>query len=338
MLFVPREFYQPSFREAGVPVYMQEWLTEIAARSSQIRETAVIENGKPIGSLMFSVHRNAIGMKQGYDLPWARLSGITISENISQAKRAEVTRQLIRQLPKNVTLFLTLANEFDYNLFLSEGFKSTAGENYLIASDRLNSLYGSFSKMTKRHIKQAKRDLIVSTTTPEGFIDIYKADLARRRRKPYAPLDIACDILKEGLRRGQARIFTASRRDTREIDAAIACLWDDEKYYYWMTTRRLANDDQIKPYPGAVKLLLWSAIQDAAAKGLDFDFDGAADLGGTHAGKSRLYQGLGAELCVRYAVKRETRIERILGHLRPPVKFLLRMTVGKLMTLKLNSN
>jgi hypothetical protein len=336
MLFVPRDIYQPSFREAGLPVYMQEWLTEIAARSSETRKTAVTENGKPIGSFAFLVQRNAIGMKQGYNLPWARLNGVTISENISEAKRAEIIRQLIRWLPKNVSLFLTLANELDYELFLSEGFQSTAGENYLIASDRLNSLYDSFSKMTKRHIKQAKRDLIVSTTTPEAFIDIYKTDLARRRRKPYAPLDIARDILKEGLRRGQARIFTASRRDTRGIDAAIACLWDDKKYYYWMTTRRLADNNQIKPHPGAVKLLLWSAIQDAATKGLDFDFDGAADAVGAHAGRSRLYHGLGAELCVRYAVKRETKLERTLCHLRRPVKFLLRMTVGKLMPLKMN--
>jgi hypothetical protein len=333
MLFVPREVSRPPFRD--LPVYMQEWLTELSAGCNNTQKTVIIENGKPLGSFAFSLRRNGIGMKQGYNLPWARLNGVSISEDVSETRRVEITRQLIRQLPKNVSLFLTLANELDYKLFLSEGFESIAEENYSIAPDRLKSLFDSFSKMTKRHIKQAERDLIVSTTTPEAFIAIYEADLARRGRRPYAPLGIAREILTEGLRRGQARIFTANRRDTREVEATIACLWDDERYYYWMTTRRLPSDDQIKPHPGAIKLLLWSAIQDAATKGLHFDFDGAG-TDSSHAGKTRLYSGLGAQLSVRYAVTRETKLERILGHFRQPVKFLLRMTFGKLKTLKIN--
>jgi hypothetical protein len=335
MLSVPREVSLLPFRETDLPVYVQEWLTDVATRCDNIQKTVVIENGKVLGSFAFLLRRNGIGMKQGYNLPWARLNGASISEDVSETRRVQITRQLIRQLPKNVSLILTLANKLDYELFLSEGFVSISEENYSISPDRLESLFDSFSKMTKRHIKQAERDLIVSTTTPDAFMAIYEGDLARRGRRPYAPLGIARQILEEGLRRGQARVFTANRRDTRKVDAAIACLWDDERYYYWMTTRRLAMRNEIIPHPGAVKLLLWSAIRDAATRGLRFDFDGAG-TDASHPGKSRLYKGLGGQLSVRYAVKRETKLERVLGHFRQPVKFLLRTTAGKLMPFKMD--
>jgi hypothetical protein len=175
--------------------------------------------------------------------------------------------------------------------------------------------------------------LTVSTTSVSSFIEIYARDLSLKLRKPSAPLAIARDILEEAMCRDQARIMIASRRDFGEIDAAVACLWDDDYYYYWMTTRRSALDGQRKPHQGAVKYLLWTAIQDAHARGLTFDFDGAAS---GRSGVARLYREMGAQKSVRFRVKRETRTERVVRLLRPPTKFLIRKTLGSVMALKLN--
>jgi hypothetical protein len=322
MLLVPRDVHGPLLWGAKIPVYMQDWLTAISGKSDTTQKTVVTDEGVTQGSLAFALKHNVLGMKQGYNLPWAHLNGVHVCADVDGDKRADVIRKIIRRLPKSVSLFLTLASETDYRLFLAEGFQSAAEHNFVVVPDRLPVLHDSFSKMTKRHIKQAERELIVSTTTPETFIDIYEADLARRRRKPYSSLAIARDILKEGLRQEQARIFTAQRRDTGKIDAAIACLWDEARCYYWMTTRRLQTDRGSKPNQGAVKLLLWSAIQHAAAKGLIFDFDGAGTDGCLQQpGKTRLYHGFGAQRCIRYAVKRETRLERVVERFRPRSSF-----------------
>jgi GNAT acetyltransferase-like protein len=337
MLFVPRNVTGTPCREVSTPVYLQQWFTDIAAGGDQIRKTVVTEDGKLLGSFSLLVERNGLGMKQGYNLPWAHLSGLSIAEGIDEVRRTRIARQLIRQLPTDVSLFLTLANESDFELFLSEGFQPAMEENYFISPDRLPALHASFSKMTKRHIKQAQRDLVVSTTTPDSFIETYAVNLARRRRKPYAPLDVAREVLTQGLRREQASIFIAKRRDNGKIDAAIACLRDHARYYYWMTTRRVEVSGEDKSHQGAVKLLLWSAIQDAAARGLIFDFDGAgADLAPRKEGRTRLYSGMGAQDSVRYAVKRETKLERVLGRFRSPIKRAIRKTVGKLMPLRMN--
>lgn len=338
MLFVSRDITGIAFNTDKSPVYMQRWFTEIAERCDSAKETVVIEDGKVVGSLTIILGRNSLGMRQAYNLPWARVCGPNITESFSKAKRAQITRQLIKQLPTDVSYFLTLATEFDYRVFLSEGFQPALEDNYIVTADQSSRLHNSFSKMTKRHLRQAQDHLIVSTTTPEIFIQTYATDLFHRRRKPYASLEIAHDILKEALRRGQACILTANRRDTGEIDAAVACLWDDTNYYYWMTTRRVQIDGQSKPHQGAVKLLLWSAIQDAAARGLTFDFDGVpSDFSSKKKdGVTRLYDGMGAQRSIRYRVKRETRLEQFLGRLRTPAKRLISKTVGTIITLQMN--
>jgi hypothetical protein len=145
-------------------------------------------------------------------------------------------------------------------------------------------------------------------------------------------LSIARDILAEATRRGQARVTAAYRRDTGEIEAATACLWDDSNYY-WMTTRRPPADGQTPPYQGAVKLLLSTAIKDAHAKGLTFDFDGVPS---NKERVARLYVGMGATRSVRYRVKRETICERFASLIRRPVKCALSKTFGRFLALKLN--
>jgi Acetyltransferase (GNAT) domain len=321
MLLVARDLAGIPFNQWKTPVYLQSWLTQIAGRDNLIK-TTIVENGEQIASLSIALARNVLGMKHGSILPWARLCGPVISGAVSNEKRASIARRLVRLLPKDVSYWLPV-DECDIEPFLSEGFKPASEDNYFILPDQLPVLYASFSKMTRRHIKQAQRNQIVSTTTPAAFIDIYASDLLRRGRTPYSPLAIAHDILAEGLRRGQAHIFTAERRDTGEIDAAIACLWDDERYYYWMTTRRVQVDGESKPEQGAVKLLLWSAIQDAATRGLIFDFDGAGtDIG--RAGRAKLYDGMGAQQCVRYVVRRETDFQRFVNHFLQPIKRAIR--------------
>jgi hypothetical protein len=104
-----------------------------------------------------------------------------------------------------------------------------------------------------------------------------------------------------------------------------------------MTTRRVHVNGQNKPHHGAVKLLLWSAIQDASSKGLTFDFDGIpSNFSPSENGVTRLYAGMGAQRSIRYRVTRETRLEQYLGRLRAPTKLLITKTVGTFMTLKMN--
>jgi hypothetical protein len=313
----------------NVPVYLQDWFTAIAEKQKFARKEILTENGDPVASLSLSFTRNGVGMKQAHNLPWVRLCGLRFRDEVPESRKTEMARQLLKQLPENVSYFLTVASEFDYGVFCSLGFEPVLEHNYIITPDQFPNVTHSFSSLTKRHLKQANRQLIVSSTTADSFIGLYQANLNSRLRRSYAPLEVAHELLREGLRRKGARIFTAVNRETGEIDAAVACLWDDARYYYWMTTRRRQRYGQTKAHQGAVKLLLWSAIQDAAAKNLIFDFDGAPN-----GGSVRLYEGMGGKRTLRYRMIRRTKVERYVGTLRRPLKRFLRNTLGRIIALK----
>src|SRR6266852_2038093 len=153
MLLVSRDIAGIPLNAAKSPVYMQRWFTEIAERNDRAKKIEIIEDGKVAGSLSIVLGRNSLGMKQAYNLPWARECGQDISEGAEKVKAAEITRRLIKRLPTDVTYFLTLATEFDYRLFLSEGFRPDLEDNYTVTPDRSLELRTSFSKMTRRHIR-----------------------------------------------------------------------------------------------------------------------------------------------------------------------------------------
>jgi hypothetical protein len=319
------------------PVYMQSWFTEISASKIETHAVTVVEEGVVVGTMTVSVCRNAIGMRQAYNLPWARLGGPLIVDHVDPMWRTQIVRKLVDQLPRNVSYFLTLSNEDDFKTFLAAGFKADLEDNFIIPLDQPTTLVSGLSKMTKRHLRKAREELVVSTLGPEEFIQLYATHLSMRRRKPYAALSVARDILVEGMRRGQASVTTACRRDTGKIDAAVACLWDKTSYYYWMTTRQPPVKGQTRPHHGAVKFLLWRAIADAHAKGLTFDLDGVpSGLLEKKEGVTRLYAGMGAKQSVRYGVKRETLAERLASLVRTPIKLAVGKTIGAFVTLKLN--
>lgn len=331
MLYVPQDIPRYATNAEPTPVYMQDWFMRITAKGTDTLRVAAVQGGDVVGAFMVSCYRNPLGMKQAYNLPWARVSGPIIDETVGPRRRSQITRELVDRLPRSRSYFLTLSNEHDFNAFLASGFEGEMEENFEIPPERAAGWEGRLSDMARRHVRRANEKLDVSTLDAAKFVRVYAGHLAERKRKPYSELSIARDILAEATRRGQAKITVARQRDSGEIDAAIACLWDDEKYYYWMTTRRPPGPGRAAPHQGAVKLLLYSAIKDAHRKGLTFDFDGV-----TSGSVAQLYAAMGGIKSVRYKVKRLTPCERLACFFRPRVKSMLRNSIGKLVALKSN--
>lgn len=318
------------------PIFLQDWFTEIAGSRSKLQVTTVVEDGNTVACLRLARHTTALGLKQAYNLPWARLGGIHHARD-NGGTRGAVAGRLVEQLPTNISYYLTLSDEADYQAFLDAGFHHVKEDNYLIPCGNLDATFQAFSKMTKRHLRKAEDELEISTADADWFIEWYESHLALRKRGAYAELETARDILAEAIRRNQASILTVWQPDHSEPDAAVACLWDDRYCYYWMTTRRVATGAQRRPHQGAVKLLVWRAIQIAHNKGLTFHLDGVQlDLNAPKDGPGRFYEGFGAQRTPRFTVVRETTFARALAPFRGPIKRALRRTLGRFVALKWN--
>ena len=67
-----------------------------------------------------------------------------------------------------------------------------------------------------------------------------------------------------------------------DMVAAIACLFDSSRCYYWLTTRK-----KVLGFSDTIEALLLHAVQQAKARGVMFDADGV-----TGTGTDNLYRNL----------------------------------------------
>ena len=157
------------------------------------------------------------------------------------------------------------------------------------------SIISRLSRKHAKHIMSADRRLDVIDISADRFIKFYEANLKEAGKVSNSLLGIARDLIVAGGERNppQVRAIAAARkRPEREengslcanleeviLDAAIACAWDNERYYLWRLTRRRDTSLSGKPHPDAVKLLVVKAMEHARSLGLIFDSDGVGSAG-----------------------------------------------------------
>ena len=158
---------------------------------------------------------------------------------------------------------------------------------------------------TRNCIRRAQEIIKVrDIEDPAQFISLYENGLKTRGIPCEIELPVAQRLIAECLDRKRGRIFGAEDKNGHLV-AAIFCAWDGSSYFYNMSTREESSDK------GAISLLVWEAIQDAATRGLIFDFEGS--LG---KGSSRFYASFGGVACPRFIVSRGTPLFRILYECR----------------------
>lgn len=270
---------------ASLPVFQQPWWLEIAARDEDTREFTVRREGAIVGQLPFIVVKDIIGNKLGFPPVWSHLGGPIVSSTLDRAAKAEVLHQLLAQLPRSISFkFVCSTTSGDVDLirqaFLAQGFDHRVETTYVQLPEDPDIL-SRLSAKHRGHIRRADRDLKVIEIGADPFIEFYQSNLKAAGKDSYAPIRNARDLIVRGQSREapQVRAFAARRRTPgARLDAAIACAWDDERYYLWMTTRRRPSpSDQVgdRPHGDAIKLLILTATQHAQSLNLVFDVDGA---------------------------------------------------------------
>ena len=288
----------PAISMDDLPVFQQRWWMEIARGTAHLNEAQVVEGNIVVGRLPYVVKRNKAGFKWGAFSTWTHISGPVISQDLSEEAKAGVLHQLLAQLPRNISLYFvcrpTLADaELIREAFNAAGFERSAVITYSLPPDA-ESIINRLSRKHAKHIISADRRLDVIDISADRFIKFYEANLKEAGKTSHSPLGVAHDLITAGGERNppQVRAIAARKRREREekgslvanldediFDAAIACAWDNERYYLWMLTRRRDASPGEKPHPDAVKLLVVKAMEHARSLGLIFDSDGVGSAG-----------------------------------------------------------
>jgi hypothetical protein len=306
-------------------VFQQPWWLEIAKRGEDYHEMQVRHGGAVVGSLGFVVVTNQVGNRLGFPPVWAHLGGPILDPGLGRGVRADVLRRLVAQLPSNISFKFVcnpIARDADLirQAFRGAGFEHHAETTYVQrCSDR--DIMSRLSAKRRGQLKRADRDLDVLQIDADEFIEFYGSNLREAGKSSYASLRNARDLIVKGQEGSapQVRVLAARRKvEGSPLDAAIACAWDDSRYYLWLLTRRHhADANGRKPHGDAVKLLILRATRHARSLNLTFDVDGA-----TTEGARNLYDDILRFPLVesRDVFIRDTRMYRLYKRLKPRLR------------------
>lgn len=278
---------------ADLMVFQQPWWIKIAKGDSDFCELQVRRNNVTVGKLAFILVTNKFGNKLGFPPVWSHLGGPVVSQNLDREERVNVIRELIAQLPRNISLrFVCSPATTDADLtkqeFARAGFECSTEITYLqYPSDA--GILERLSGESRRQIASAPKKLQVLDIGADEFVSFYELNLAAAGKKSYASLKSARDLITRGQKGDTPQIRVIAAKQKREgapLDAAIAYAWDNKRFYLWLMTHRFSSDNSLdKPHPHAIKLLILAGTEAARKMGLIFDADGA-----TTAGSRTLYR------------------------------------------------
>jgi hypothetical protein len=218
-------------------------------------------------------------------------SGRTVS-----LKRFTICAELIAQLPKASHVWFALHQHTTETLaFEAAGFITGVSFTAEIAPASPDVLWRQMRDKTRNVIRRAEEALTVrDIRDPSLFIEFYEENLRRRALTTNYDLRICGNLMAACLQRGCGRLLVAVDV-AGQMQAAIFTAWDHVAEYYLMSTRDPDSGN------GAASLLVWTALQDAAAAGRIFDMDGI-NVQTNHL----LITGFGGVIKSRYTVNRSS--------------------------------
>ena len=294
-------------------VFHQTWWLN-AVTGGDYAEAVVVQGGRRVGWFPYVVSDILAGHKLCGMPTLTHFLGPAIEEGRGAAcnkvlRRAQVTRELLAQMPRTSGFWHVMHRGTADTLAYQElGYESTVQFTFEVAPDKPSVLWANMRDKARNVIRRADEQHQVCELDASAFGAVYNDNLARGgNASRYSPalLERVCQA---AIARGQGRIIAAENA-AGQIAAAIFYVWDAGVAYYLLSTRRPDSGN------GAVSLLLWQAMQDVAARGLIFDFEGVITSGG-----ALFFTGFGGVIKPRYVVSRFSFAHRVAGRLSNPFR------------------
>jgi hypothetical protein len=296
---VTRPAKAPPAKLPAATIFHEPWWLA-AASDGAYEETIYTAGNKVIGRLPY-LRQRKIGWQTALVMPaMTHVLGPSLSLDVNASDQSRSLRRfticaaLIEQLPPAGHIWFALnRHETDSLAFEAAGFSTAVDFTLDIAPNTPEALWRGMRDKTRNVIRRAQERLAVQPIdSPALFLDFYEENLRKRALRNRFDRRIRGNLMAECLERGRGRILFAL--DAKgDPQAAIFTAWDHEAEYYLMSTRAPESGN------GAISLLIWTALQKAAACGRIFDLDGI-DSRTNHM----LLTGFGGTVRPRYLVSR----------------------------------
>jgi hypothetical protein len=229
------------------------------------------------------------------------------SETTEFLRHNSITRELLDQLPK-LGHFRQVLSPTDTGALGFIEFGCHIKVQFTLIGDctEASNIWKRMRDKTRNLIRRSEeKNTVQHDAGAEEFLRFY-ADNCRERNNLNRYDDPRTQrVLNQSIARDQGRIYLSRDRATGATSAGIAVVWDSRYMYFLMSTRHAKADS------GAVSLLLWTAMQEAQRRGLNFDFDGVST-----SGTYRFLSGFGGTLARRHVAEKFNSVYHSLDKIR----------------------
>ncbi len=188
------------------------------------------------------------------------------------AHEKEVLAGLIDLLPDYASLDVKCLPELTNGLpFFWAGLNQTTRYTYLLEDlSDTDAVFANFRDNVRREIRKAEKQLTISAGSAiQPLFDLKKSSYqAKKQTVPFqVPFVEGIHQLVKSAQWGQV---LEAYDEQRNLHAAILLVHDHQTMYYLLGAADPKHNNS-----GAMSLLLWHGIQQAAEKGLQFNFEGS---------------------------------------------------------------
>ncbi len=253
-------------------IFHEPWWLEIVT-GGRYAMTEVTDNGKTVGRLHYFTRRRG-GITYSLMPPMTHFLGPAIIEDGGNPstrflRRTHITHELIRKLPPaSIYQYKCHRDVTDAIAFQQMQFHTDVQFTYEVFPDTEEVLWKNLRGEKRKKIRSAQRAMTVSEISdPFEFWQFYDSNLQKKGSHNVCDRQVCCRLIEGCLSRDRGRMYAAFDKN-HQMAAAVFCLWDETSSYYFMSSRAP------EAHNGAISLLAWEAMKEAAARGLIFDFDG----------------------------------------------------------------
>jgi hypothetical protein len=283
------------------------WLTLVS--NGTYREAEVRSGDRIVGRLPY-VSSRRFGMTLLNMPMFTHFLGPAIDDGIGNdttrfLSRLSIVKELVRQLPPAAHVYVKHHRGVADTIgFQALGFSTDVQFTREIAPKPHAQLWSQMRDKTRNVIRRAdERYTIVDRIDPREFSHLYAHNLAAKNVDNYYDLALCERLIDACVRRGVGRVLGARDADG-SLKAATFTVWDAGVEYYLMSTRASGAGN------GAVSLLVWQAMKDAAMRNVIFDFDGFKE-----SGDAQFFSGFGGTIAPRYVSYRNSRAFKLMNAL-----------------------
>lgn len=301
---------EAAFDRLTPTIFHEPWWLEAATRG-RVEFAEVTDGGRTVGRLPYMVN-SRYGLTSSNMPTLTHFLGPGIddgggSEVNRYVKRNSITQELIRKLPSLSSFRQKMHRGIcDALPFQAQGYGVQVQFTFEIEPYPEAVIWKAMRDKTRNVIRRAAENFdVFESADPEAFFHLSASHLEQKSMQANIDFQTSLEIAKQAVGRGRGHIWVARECATGKPKAAIFCVFDNSTYYYLMSTRAPDAGN------GVVPLLLWNAIQSAAAMGHVFDFDGIVN-----AGSILLFSGFGGKTSPRYIVTKASMPYRVLRQIR----------------------